>query len=170
MERVGKVNYRIRMPDRRKKQAVFHVNMLRKWHTPAATGFLTTCVPTDKEVDDISSWNDTEGGTARVGSQLTPAQRQELGSLLAKFESLFQTLPGRTSIAEHRISTGDATPVRLSPYRIPYAFRETVHRELKEMLDHGVIEHSNSDWAAPLHGYSAEERPDPPPLCGLQTT
>ena len=150
VERVGKVNYRIRMPDRRKKQTVFHVNMLRKWHTPAAAGFTTTCVPTDKEVDDIPSWNDAEGGRASVGSQLTPAQCQELGSLLAKFEPLFQTLPGHTSIAEHRISTGDATPVRLSPYRIPHAFRETVHRELKEMLEHGVIEHSNSDWAAPL--------------------
>ena len=88
VEQVGKVNYRIRMPDRRKKQTVFHVNMLRKWHTPAATGFLSTCVPTDKEVDDIPSWNDTEGGRARIGSQLTPAHSQELGRLLAEFEAL----------------------------------------------------------------------------------
>ena len=86
VELVGKVNYRIRMPDRRKKQTVFHVNMLRKWHTPATTGFLFTCVPTDKEVDDIPSWNDTEGGRARIGSQLTPAQCQELGRLLAKLK------------------------------------------------------------------------------------
>lgn len=28
---------------------------------PAATRFLTTCIPTDKEVDDTPSWKDAEG-------------------------------------------------------------------------------------------------------------
>lgn len=51
-------------------------------------------------------------------------------------------------MAEHHIETGQVTPVCLPPYRIPHAFRETVQQELKEMLDHGVIEKSCSDWAA----------------------
>jgi len=46
--------------------------------------------------------------------------------------------------------TGEATPTRLPPYRIPHAYREDVQHELMEMLDHGVIERSSSDWASPL--------------------
>ena len=39
MERVGAVNYRVRMSECRKKQVVFHIYMLWKWHPPS-TGFL----------------------------------------------------------------------------------------------------------------------------------
>ena len=63
---------------------------------------------------------------------------------------VFQTLPGYTTLAEHRIQTEGVVPVHLSPYRISQAFRETVHSELKEMLDHGIIERSTSDWVSPM--------------------
>ena len=63
---------------------------------------------------------------------------------------VFQTLPGLTTLAEHRIQTEGGVPVRLPPYRIPQVFREAVHSELKEMLDHGIIERSTSDWASPM--------------------
>ena len=63
---------------------------------------------------------------------------------------MFQSLPGETTVTEHRIVTGEARPVRLAPYRIPHALRQDVRRELEEMLDHGIIEHSSSDWASPL--------------------
>ena len=77
-------------------------------------------------------------------------QTQELESLLARFRSIFQSLLGHTTVTEHRIVTGEASPVRLAPYRIPHALRENVHQELEEMLEHGIIEHSSSDWASPL--------------------
>lgn len=35
-ERVGSVNYRVEMHDHRKKNRVFHVNMLKKWHAQVA--------------------------------------------------------------------------------------------------------------------------------------
>ena len=41
IERIGQVNYRVSMHGRRKKQAIFHVNMLQKWHIPGSTAFLT---------------------------------------------------------------------------------------------------------------------------------
>ena len=63
---------------------------------------------------------------------------------------MFQTLPGHTSLTEHHIITEQAQPVCQAPYRIPHAFREEVNHELKEMLRHGVIEHSTSDWASPM--------------------
>ena len=51
---------------------------------------------------------------------------------------------------EHSIDTGTAHPIRLPPYRLPYAYQKTVESELKEMLEEGVISRSNSEWAAPV--------------------
>ena len=148
VEQVGKVNYKLKMPDRRKKTAVFHVNMLQKWHTQIETGLLVMEAP--EETEDIPFWNDRGDGTAKVGSHLTQTQVQQLHTVLKEYDSVFQDLPGHTTLAEHHIHTDQGAPVRLPPYRIPQAFKEEVHKELKEMLAHGTIEPSTSDWASPV--------------------
>ena len=145
---VGKVNYRVYMHDRRKRERIFHVNMLQKWHSPSAA-LLSQEVETDSDNDDIPTWNDTAGGQAKQGSHLSDEQAKELDILLARFESLFTALPGHTTLVEHHVTTGDAKPVRLRPYRIPQAFQESVKQELAEMLKHGIIEPSTSSWAFP---------------------
>ena len=53
-------------------------------------------------------------------------------------------------LAEHKIDTGTARPVRLPPYRLPQAYRSTVQGEIQEMLREGIIEPSSSEWAAPI--------------------
>ena len=40
IEHIGRFKYRVLMEDRKKKQRVFHVNMLYKWHPPVSA-FLT---------------------------------------------------------------------------------------------------------------------------------
>ena len=147
-ERVGKVNYRISTPGHWKKTVVYHINMLQKWHMPVETNLLATENP--DEPDDIPFWNDTGDGMATVGGHLTQIQAQELDTLLKTHWCVFQDLLGHTVLAEHCIPTDNGTQVRLPPYRIPHAFREEVHKELKEMLAHSIIEPSTSDWAAPI--------------------
>ena len=44
----------------------------------------------------------------------------------------------------------EASQIKQPPYRIPYAYREEVKQELKEMLNAGIIEESNSEWASPI--------------------
>ena len=58
--------------------------------------------------------------------------------------------PGRTNVTEHWVDTGEAKPVRLPPYRLPHAYRDTVREELKQMEKVGIIERSSSEWAAPI--------------------
>ena len=123
--------------------------MLQKWHPPTSV-FFANKVSSEADEEDIPAWNDADGGQAKQGTQLSSEQAQELGTLLAKFESLFTALPGHTTMGKHHIPTGDARPVRLPPYRLPHAFRDNVQCQLDEMLDHGVIEHSTSEWASPL--------------------
>lgn len=147
---VGNVNYLIHMPDHRKTKRVLPVNMLQKWHQPMATVLLAQRAVEEMDREEIPSWNETGEGLPKIGSQLSADQSQELEGLLLHFRSVFQSLPGHTTATEHRIVTRDVQPVRLAPYRILHALREDVRQELEEMLDHGIIEHSSSNWASPL--------------------
>ena len=70
--------------------------------------------------------------------------------MLQTFEDVLQERPGRTSLTEHRIDAGGARPIKLAPYRLPHAYRETVRNELEEMERTGVIERSRSEWSAPI--------------------
>jgi hypothetical protein len=50
---------------------------------------------------------------------------------------------------EHRIITGDARPFRKAPYRVAYTLRDEMERQVKDMLNKGVIEPSSSPWCEP---------------------
>ena len=54
-----------------------------------------------------------------------------------------------TDLFEHEIDTGDAKPIRRPPYRVPYALRDELDRQVKTMLDKGIIEPSASGWNFP---------------------
>ena len=93
---VGKVNFLIRMHDRRKKLRVFHVNMLREWHSQASTNYLMQEIAEEAD-EDIPSWNDGKGGKPVVGEHLTGDQRAELKELLAECGDVFGSQPGETT-------------------------------------------------------------------------
>ena len=124
--------------------------MLQKWRQQMSPVFLAQRAAEEMDQEEVPTWNETDDGQPVIGSQLSVDQTRELKSLLARFRSIFQSLPGHTTVTEHRIVTGGVHPVRLPPYRIPHALRENVRQELEEMLEHGIIEHSSSDWASPL--------------------
>ena len=81
-----------------------------------------------------------------MGEELTMAQKEELGELLGEFRDVFRDEPGRKNLISHDLITGLAHPVRLPPYRVPHAYRQTVKKELQEMLARGIIEPSDSVW------------------------
>ena len=130
--------------------------MLREFHSsPSST--VTACWTEEQdrgaEQDDIPVWNGVEEDAdveVQMGEQLSEVQRQELRALLNEFRTLFSNKPGRTGLVEHCIETGTARHIRLPPYRIPQAYRDTVKQEIQKMLQAGIIEQSNSEWGAPL--------------------
>ncbi len=70
-------NYEVEMPGRRRQKRVLHINLLRKWHTPADVNYLT-------EMGDIPSRN---GGADEIEQQepvisvrLDWGQNAELGT------------------------------------------------------------------------------------------
>ena len=152
---IGEVDYMILMHDKRKKHRVFHVNMLKQFHSSSDvhSSFLVKDIEecsteNDLPDDEIPSWNSGQNGQHKIGDQLSVSQKNELQQILNEFADVLQDKPGRTTIVEHTINTGTANPVRLPPYRVPHAYM--VESELKEMLDGGIIEPSASQWSASM--------------------
>ena len=81
-------------------------------------------------------------------TQLQPHQRNELERLKTEFQEVINDLPGRTSMVEHMIETGNAYPIRLPPYLLPYSSYEFLRNEIKILLEQNIIVLSNSSWAA----------------------
>ena len=148
--RVGKVNYEVMMGDRRRKRRILHINLLRKWNEPAKSGYFVSEVGEGEDEVDTTTWSGEERGESVVGEKLSEEQRQGLAGLLWQYRSTLTEVPGCTTIAQHHIETGASSPIHLSPYRLPHAYREPVQRELEEMKAHRIIEPANSDWAAPM--------------------
>ena len=65
---------------------------------------------------------------------------------------------GRTSILKHRIDTGNTPPVHLLPRRIAQARREEMEKLVKDMLEQGAIQQSDSPWSSPVVRFCVDYR------------
>lgn len=152
LERVSPVSYRIETPERRKKVRQFHINMLREWTTPASI-LAVMCInepEDDKGELRLCTLDTNQQQETVMNSELLPHQQQELETLLEELKETLDDKPGRTTLAEHKIRTGDAPPIHQHPYRVPVAWQDEVRREVQSMLDLDVIEPSDSPWASPI--------------------
>ena len=50
----------------------------------------------------------------------------------------------------HSIDTGTAPPIKQHPQRIPMAYRQEASNLIKEMVDKGTIQPSQSPWSSPI--------------------
>lgn len=85
-------------------------------------------------------------------SHLPDEERLRLEKVIWEYRDVFGE-PGPEGCSlpvQHRIETGEAAPVAKRPYRVPYHERPIVREKLDEMLEKGVIEPSDSPWAAPV--------------------
>ncbi|KAG0007400.1 hypothetical protein BGZ82_005420, partial [Podila clonocystis] len=71
-----------------------------------------------------------------------PKYQVLLDQLLQKYDHLFadsiDELEASGGIAfTHSIKTGDAAPIHVTPYRIPAAYKDIIHKEIRRMLEAG---------------------------------
>ena len=148
----------LELEGRRKKRKVVHVNILKKWFLPLTlAGYVDHQAPDEilKSLQKLLPLPRKIPGARRAlatrsatNSQQTRSRNYRLFPGSSTTNSA--TNPGRTSLAEHVISTGPASPVRQHPYRLPYSRRATVRDELQKMLDMDIIQPSTSPWASPI--------------------
>ena len=149
--RIGQVNYEIVM-DNQGHTKVFHINLLKKWHSRVADQEPCSYLCLEEEEDGGFTDRGSSGHKLEIitRSNLTARQSKQLHELLEQFPRVLSTQTGKTTLINHHILTTDCAPIRLRPYKIPHAYREEVLKELNEMEKAGIIQESDSSWAAPI--------------------
>ena len=64
------------------------------------------------------------------------------------FAQSYADLPG-TDLLQYVIDTGDAKPIRQRAYKQSPSAKAEIERQVEDMLQHGIIEESNSPWSSP---------------------
>lgn len=88
-----------------------------------------------------------------VAANLSVEQRQKLELILAENQDRIAWINKQLGRCRHsvlKIDTGNSEPVHQRPYRGSHEQRKIIEEQIKEMLDDGVIESSNSPWASPV--------------------
>ena len=89
----------------------------------------------------------------RTTKSLTSEQQVVVSQFLAKYSDTFARDDndlGRTSLAQHRINTKNAEPIRQVPRRLPVHMQAEVDSHIESMNKKKVIQPSNSPWASPI--------------------
>ena len=169
---VGTNDYKVKIKDKLK---VYHANFLKKYiereeelekaATAIAEGLMTnvtcngeSCEPElSPDIDDDSDFLEIGGYVAKesiadvkTGHGLSDIERTEFLDLAQEFSSLFTDAPGTTNLYQHHINLTSGEPVRSKLFPVPYSMRESLKKDIDDMMKMGVIRESNSPYASPV--------------------
>ena len=85
-------------------------------------------------------------------SHLSEKQKSAVLTIIEEYRDIFHLQGDRltvTPILKLLIPTTDDVPVTTKPYRLPPVHREEIDRQVKELLEDGIIEPSTSPWCSP---------------------
>ena len=86
-------------------------------------------------------------------SDLLPNQRHPLYNVLQEKSGVFgSSIPDLSNIplVKHYVDTGNAKPIKQRVYHASHHHRQEIEKQVKEMLQNGIIEPSVSPWASPV--------------------
>ena len=120
--------------------------MLKLWHTPADKLHRVVTI-TD---DDSESESHSGVKLGSDGFVPTAVQQARLDSVLSQHIEVLTSVPGRTTLAELSIRTGDHLPVRSPFYQVPPRWKEEVKGQIDQLLALGIIRPSSSPWSSSI--------------------
>ncbi|XP_033727799.1 uncharacterized protein LOC117317109 [Pecten maximus] len=164
---VGQNNYEVEV---RGKVKTYHANLLKKYLTrerevgsqPGVMSMVAAAVIEDTEEEGDLVVNDNVEirvpelkaketiSDVRISKELGVDQLSDVLSILRDHTEVLTDLPGHCKIGEHSITLTTEEPLRCKPYPVPHALKETVKKEVKSMLEMGVIRPSKSPYASPV--------------------
>ena len=114
----------------------------------------TICEVSEKKSQQTQVKGPSEISLANpLPDDIPPDQREKFFALMSHYSDILANGPdklGRTGVLQHRINTGNATPIRQQARRVPLPRREIVHNLLQDMLSKNIISPSQSPWASPI--------------------
>lgn len=154
-QKLSKVNYLVHTPDRRKLKRVCHVNMLKKYFDREPKPAAAVGKPDDSMFDlseNIGFTLNNSGVLKNIDLKLmhlNASQQHDVKHLLYSYPTLFSDVPGLTTVTEHDIDVGQASPIKQHPYRVSPTKLQSIRSEVSYMQKHGIIEPSSSNWSSP---------------------
>ena len=162
--KLSDVNYIVKTPGRRKSNQLCHINMLKEYHERGdeekvnSVGIVSAA---EEALDEISerTLEKCDGKMLENSSVLENLnfklqhieleKREELMGVINSFKSLFQDTPRRTNAIVHDVEVENVELIKQHPYRVNPRKREIMRKEIEYMLEHDLIEPSNSPWSSP---------------------
>nr|XP_022307941.1 uncharacterized protein LOC111113940 [Crassostrea virginica] len=163
-KRSNRVDYQL---DVKGKLKTFHINLMKKYTERSYSDVATVLNDDVLGLVNASVVDcDDEGGqdgqleeypVLKVGSKavainplLSSENKEQLLALLNRYADVLQDKPGTTDVLEHDIRTVSDKPVHVKNRQIPYSLEETVNKEVNDMLQMNIIEHSDSPYCSPV--------------------
>jgi hypothetical protein len=167
IDKVSPVDYKIKINGKTEK--IFHVNMLKLWYERtddiensrnevlACLDVISGLSTPDEDCDSdlhVSLTPNIESkesiNDVTICDELTVEQKQQLHDLLSDYSDIFSDVPQVTNVIKHVVNTRTNDPIYKRPYPLPYAMRNQVKEEVDKMLKAGIVESSDSPYAAPV--------------------
>ena len=142
---VSPVTYDIHLPGSRSRSSILHANMLKKWHTPADKLHRVVTI-TEEEGENESLCGVKLGG----GFVPNADEQARMDAVLLQYAGVLTSVPGRTTLAELSVRTGDHQPVRSPFYQIPPRWKDEVKLQIDQLLSLGIIRPSTSPWSSSI--------------------
>ncbi|KAK7091587.1 hypothetical protein V1264_009251 [Littorina saxatilis] len=143
-----------------KKSKIYHANLLKLYvKRPPEAVQVAASVDEPAELDEFDGEELLELGDlhkkegvddVKLGPDLTEDQQKELHDFMGDFTHRFSDVPGSTSLVEHEVHLTSDVPVRSKPYPIPFQARESLKKDIDNMLKMGVIRESSSPYSSPV--------------------
>ena len=143
LARKSRVDYVINVGKGKGRIKVLHVNNLKKFY-PRPEGVLRLALVAEDWAEDESV------GTKLSGNFVGFKEEEVVPGLKEEFPEVFSDLPGRATVGQFEINTGEAAPMRSHPYRVPDRLKEGVRAEVNKLVELGIVVPSNSPWASPV--------------------
>ena len=153
-EKVGINAYRVQVKG---KSRTYHANLLKKYYVRDSEKEIT-------EVAGIGEVEEEEGTLAelysgksvgtvkdlKMGENISDEQRKQIADIVKDYTDIFTDRPGNCNLIKHPITLTSNKPIKSKPYTLPYAVRESLREDIKDMLNTGIIRESNSPYASPV--------------------
>ncbi|KAK7097858.1 hypothetical protein V1264_004777 [Littorina saxatilis] len=143
-----------------KKSKIYHANLLKLYvERPPEAVQVAASVEEPTELDEFDGEELLELGDlhkkegvddVKLGPDLTEDQQKELHDFMGDFTHRFSDVPGSTSLVEHEVHLTSDVLVRSKPYPIPFQARESLKKDIDNMLKMGVIRESSSPYSSPV--------------------
>ena len=77
-------------------------------------------------------------------------EQARMDAVLLQYAGVLTSVPGRTTLAELSVRTGDHQPVRSPFYQIPPRWKDEVKLQIDQLLSLGIIRPSTSPWSSSI--------------------